>query len=507
MTRASAFRPAFLLPLLLLAVPSPVRGAERTGVLLYRFQSATPAAPVPVTQLLGPLVRDELQKRGPYGVLLRDADDPVIRRAESDQPTREPTQLHHALSVARSLGVRYLVQGLITAYEPPQSDAPGKLTLRLTTASVTSETSRELFVTAEMKVSAKGTEAAKVLGPAARAVAIAIVSEAIPALDRAAPADRAQAAEQARARGADAAAAGVSGQAVQELQGAARLDPENAATHRDLGEALVKQGLLASALLKFREALTLESAAGPPAPPAASAAPQSPNGTGLTAEEQSALRLRLVRGLADRGLFDEAMAEARRGLEHEAGSVPLRLALAEAAVRSGDGPAALAALQPLHADRGPRNSEWNLLAAAYALSNEPARWLDSLVRGAVDGVPEGDQYEAVVRRLDIAFRALADEAEEGERRLLSGQLSVSSYGASVARLQEQTRVTVEYLGRLAFPDGGEAVHEARQVAWAGLLQAAEQGRRFADGGTFDDLAAARGERLRAVARLDSSRLR
>jgi tetratricopeptide (TPR) repeat protein len=493
-----------LLALLLLA-PQTTRAADRSAVLLYRFQSTTPAVPVPVTNVLAPLVRDELQKRGSFVVLIRDPDDPTVRRAEGEQPTTDPTRLHHALQVARSLGARYLVQGTVTAYEAPQASAPGTITLRLTTASVTSEAARDVFVTAEMKVSKKGTAAAQVLGPAARAAAVAIAAEAVPALDRASPADRAQAAEQARARGADAAAAGVSDRAVQELRGAAQLDPQDAATHRSLGEALVKQGLVASALLEFREALTLGETSGQRASPADSAPSSTPgSSSGLSAEERGSLRLRLVRGLMDRSLFDEAMGEARRGLEQEPGSVPLRMALAEAALQAGDGAAALAALTPLHTDRAPRDSEWRLLAAAHSVAGDASRWLDATVRGAVDNVPEGDQYAAVLRRLDLAFRTLADEAEEAERRLLAGRLALSGFQVMSTHAQEQTRVVIAYLDRLAYPEGGAATHESRQAAWAGLARSSEQALRFAAGGTYDDLAVARGERLRAVARLDAA---
>jgi Flp pilus assembly protein TadD len=498
-----------LVSLILFLAPLSSQAADRSSVLLYRFQSATPATPAPVTDMLAPLVRDELQKRGRFAVLLRDPDDPEVRRVEAAQPTREPTRLHHALSVARSLGALYLIQGVITAYEPPQDDQSGKVTFRLTTASVATEVSRDVFVTAEMKASGKGTVAAKVLGPAARAVAVAIATEGIPALDRASPADRAQAADQARARAADAAAAGVAGQAVQELRGAARLDPVDASTHQALGEALVKQGLVASAMLEFREALTLDSAAARPSPSTGSGTVEqsSPQPRRLTAEELSSLRLRLVRGLADRGLWDEAMAESRRGLEQEPDSVPFRLAMADAAVRKGDGAAALDALRPLHARRPPQDSEWNLLAVAYSLLGDAPRWLDSLVRGAVDSVPETGQYAAVIRRLDLVFREMADEAEEAERRLLAGQLAVGTFGAGATRRLEQARGIAEYLDRLAFPDGGEAAHGARQEAWSGLQRSAEQARRFADGGSYDDLAAARGERLRALARLDPARAR
>src|SRR5205085_330789 len=84
------------------------------------------------------------------------------------------------------------------------------------------------------------------------------------------------------------------------------------------------QGLHATGLLEFRQALALEAAGDTPAP------------------EARALRLRVIRALEDRGLWDEAAAEARRGLEREPDSEPLRLALAEAEVRGGDGAAARA---------------------------------------------------------------------------------------------------------------------------------------------------------------------
>src|SRR5205814_9913837 len=115
------------------------------------------------------------------------------------------------LRVARSLGARYVVQGVITAYEAPQAKTPGKVTFRLTVASAETDVSRDLFVTVEMKVPGKGgADAAKVMGPAAKAVATAIMAEAIPGLERASPADRTQAAERARAGGQEA-AAGVAG--------------------------------------------------------------------------------------------------------------------------------------------------------------------------------------------------------------------------------------------------------------------------------------------------------
>src|SRR5207249_933818 len=152
-------------------------------------------------------------------------------------------------------------------------------------------------------------------------------------LQKASPADRAQVAERARTRGREAAVGGATGQAVDDLRRAAKLTPEDAATHIALGDALVKQGMLATALLEFRQALALES------------------GSTAVTPEARALRLRVIRTLGERGLWDEAAAEARRGLDREPESEPLRLALAEAEVRGGDGAAALAALQSLHRQR------------------------------------------------------------------------------------------------------------------------------------------------------------
>jgi tetratricopeptide (TPR) repeat protein len=494
-------RRAPLIALALLMAPVPVSAAERSVILLYGFTSSTPATPQPVPPMVALLLRDELQKNGKYAVLIRDADDPLIARAESEQPTRDPTRIDHALQVARQLGARYVVQGVITAYQAPQATAPGQVTFRLTAASAATDVSRDVFVTAGMKVSGKGAvPAAKILAAAVRAVGTAITAEAIPSLEHATPADRAQAAERSRTRGQDAAASGATPQAVADLRRAARLTPEDAATHAALGEALIKQGMVATALLEFRQALALAEGAGSgePTPPA----PGSP-----PALDPKTLRLRLVRALGERGLWDEAIAEARRGLERDPDSEPLRLAMAEAAIRAGDGAAALAALKQLHAARPPRDAEWNLLADADALVGDAPRWLDALVRGAVAGVPEAGQYAAVIRRLDQVFHALADEAEEAERWMLAGRMSPTDFGTTSRRRAAQAKVVAEYLGRLAYPDDGAAAHEARQEAWSGLLRAGERAVQFASAGSYDDLAAARSERLRALARLEPSRPR
>ena len=57
-------------------------------------------------------------------------------------------------------------------------------------------------------------------------------------------------------------------------------------------------------------------------------------------------------------------------------------------------------------------------------------------------------------------------------------------------------------GRLAFPDDAAAAHEARENAWSGLARAAGQALRFADSGSYDQLAAARAERLQALGELN-----
>ena len=480
-----SFSRAGLLAVTLLLAVLPAAAAERRGVLLYGFGASAAGIPPPIPGIIALLVRDDLEQSGRYAVSLRSTDSPLFLRAESEQPGGDPTQLHQALRVARSLGARYVVQGLITAYEPPQAKAPGKITFRLTAASAETEVSRDVFVTAEVKLAGRGAAAAaKVMGPAARAVATAIMAQAIPSLEHPSPEDRAQAAERARTRGKEAAAGGSAGQAVDELRRAARLTPEDAATHVALGDALVKQGLLASALLEFRQALALETA-------------------GATAGEGvQALRLRVIRTLGERGLWDEAAAEARRGLEREPDSEPLRLALAEAEIRGGDGAEALAALRPLHAHRGPRDTEWSLLAEAYALTGDAPRWLDAVVRGAVAGVAESGQYAAVIQRLDLAFRATVDEAGEAERRIVAGQMSLATFRATSARRAAQAQVVADYLRRLAFPDDAAAAHEARENAWSGLARAAGQALRFADSGSYDQLAAARAERLQALGELN-----
>ncbi len=479
---------ACLAALLLIFAARPVVAAERSIVLLYGFTASSANTPPAIAVTIAVLARDELEKSGKFAVIVRNADDPQFRRVESEQPGVDPTLIHQALRVGRTLGARYVVQGVVTAYEPPRDKAPGKVTLRLIAGDTASDVSRELFVTAEMKVPGRGAAAsAKVLGPAARAVATGIAAEAIPQLERATPADREQAAQRARERGKEAAAGGATREAVDDLRRAARLTPEDAATHGALGEAWVKQGMMATALLEFRQALALDVAGGAPT------------------DAVRALRLRLVRALGERGLWDEAVAEAKRGLDQEPAAEPLRLALAEASLRSGDGAGALAALRSLHGSRAPEGVEWSLLAEAHALMGDAPHWLDAVVRGAVAGVPDAEQYGAVVRRLDLAFHALADDSEEAERRVLAGQLSVSDFGAAASRRGAQAKAAVDYLGRLAFPVNSEAAHMERQAAWAGLARAAERARQFADGGNYDDLASTRGERLRAVAQLEALR--
>jgi Flp pilus assembly protein TadD len=484
--RAPVFRGLGPLLFAVLIVAAPAQAAERSSVLLYDFRATSPNTPPPIAQIVAVLVRDALEKSGRYDATVRNADAPLIRRAESEQPGSDPTQLPQALRVARSLGAKYVVQGLITAYEAPQASHSGKVTFHLTAASSETDVSRDLFVTAEVKPPGKGgADAAKVMGPAVKAVTLAIMNEAIPDLDRATPADRTQAAERARSRGQAAEASGATGQAVDELRRAAKLTPEDSATHIALGEALTKQGRLASALLEFRQALALEAVGDAPA-----------------AKE---LRLRVIRTLGERGLWDEAAAEARRGLEREPGSEPLRLALAQAEVRNGDGAAALADLRLLHAHRAPRDTEWELLADAYALTGDAPRWLDAMVRGSVAGVAEAGQYAAVIQRLDLAFRTLADDANEAERRMLQTQISLASFRRDAARRSAQAQVVADYLGRLAYPTEAATSHAAREAAWVGLSRAAERAVRFTSSGNYDDLAAARGERLRAVARLEGSR--
>jgi hypothetical protein len=122
----------------------------------------------------------------------------------------------------------------------------------------------------------------------------------------------------------------------------------------------------------------------------------------------------------------------------------------------------------------------------------------------VQGVAEADQYSAVIRRLDQAFRSLADEAGEAERRQLAGQLSTSAFAAAALRRQVLAQAAADYLGRLAFPDGAAASHQARQDAWSELARGAERAAHFGQGGSYDDLAAARTERLRAVSLFQSA---
>lgn len=468
----------------------PAGAAERSSLLLYGFAATAPATPPPLPSMIALLIRDELERSGRYTVSIRSADAPLFLRAEAEQPSSDPTQLYQALRVARSLGARFVVQGVITAYEPPQAQASGKITVRVTAASAETEVSRDVFVTAEIKVSGRAAPpAAKVMGPAARAVATAIASEAIPRLADPSPADRAQAAERARARGKEAAAGGSGGQAVDDLRRAARLTPEDAATHVALGDALARQGRLASALLELRQALDLENGAAP------------------SSDEARALRLRVIGALSDQGLWDEAAAETRRGLAQEPGSEPLRLALAEAEIRGGDGAAALAALRPVHAQREPGQKEWGLLSQAYALTGDAPRWLGAVVRGAVVGVAEPDQYAAVIRRLALAFHSLADESGQAERRILAGQMSLTTFRATAARQAAQAQVVADYLGRLAFPEAAAAAHQARQSAWSAFARAAGQAIRFADTGHYDDLAAARTTRLQALDLLDKTPLK
>jgi Tfp pilus assembly protein PilF len=478
--------PAWLLLLALLPA-LPARAAERSGLLLYGFASSAPATPPPIPGILALLVHDELEKGGAYTVTIRSGDSPLFMRAESEEPNSDPTQLHQALRVARALSAQYVVQGVITAYEPPGEKAPGKITLRLTVASAETEVSRNVFVTTGIKIGKRGEAAAKVMAPAAHSIVTALLSEGIPSLQHASPQDRAQAAERARARGKEEAAGGAPGPAVQDLQRAARLAPEDAATHEALGDALVKQGRTASAVMEFRQALALEDA-----------------GAGVPPDT---LRLRVIQLLGQRGLWDEAAVEARRGLERAPDSEPLRLALADAEIHDGDGAAALAALQPLHAHRQPRAAEWRLMADAHALVGDAPRWLDATVRGAVLGVPESGQYAAVIQRLDEAFHGLSDEAAEAERRVLAGQISLSTFRATSARRAAQSQVVVQYLGRLAFPDNAAAAHQAHQDAWAALARAAGEAGQFADTGRYDTLAASHADRLRALSLLGGSRAR
>ena len=109
-----------LLTLALLLASLPARAAERNGILLYGFTSGTPATPQAIAPMVAVLVREELQKGGPYRV--RSATPTILTCREPSRPTRptvDPTQLHHAIRVARSARPQYVVQGLITAYEAP----------------------------------------------------------------------------------------------------------------------------------------------------------------------------------------------------------------------------------------------------------------------------------------------------------------------------------------------------------------------------------------------------
>ncbi len=108
----------------------------------------------------------------------------------------------------------------------------------------------------------------------------------------------------------------------------------------------------------------------------------------------------------------------------------------------------------------------------------------------------------MIRRLDQVFRLLADEAEEAERRILGGQQSVAAFQRTTERRVDQSRLVADYLSRLAFPPSEREAHLAREQAWIGMAKAGEHAARFGAGGTFNDLAAARGERLRAVAHFE-----
>jgi hypothetical protein len=496
---------ALLAGLLLLAA-IPAGAADRIPVLIYRFESIAPTAPPSMPGMMAALVRDELEKRGPYAVSIRTPESPIFRRVESEQPGADPTQLHQAVRVARTLGAAYLVQGSITAYEPPQASGPGKITFRVTVASTATEISRDVAITAEMKIAGRGpAAAAAVLGPATRAVVTAIMVEGIPALQRATPADLEQAADRVRQRGREAAAAGATGQAVTDLRRASGLSPGDASTYVALGEALVKQGHTASALLEFRRALALQEALVPG--PAALSTPPPPGPSTLNPQPSTDLRLRLIRALDEHGLWDEAISEARRGLVRSPDSEPLRLALVEAALCAGEGETALAELRILHRDREPREAEWSFLTEAYALVGDAPHWLESLVRGAVTGVADEGQYLAVMRRLDQAFRAQADEAADAERRILLGQLPSATFAAMAERRAARALAAAEYLGRLAYPERGATAHEAREKAWAGLARAGDRAGRFSSGAAYEELGAARSERLQALSLLNSAPLR
>src|SRR3954471_19778720 len=88
-----------LLTLALLLAPLSARAAERSAILLYGFTSSSPATPQAIAPMVAVLVREELEKGGKYLVQIRNADDPEMLRAESQQPTVDPTRLHQALRV------------------------------------------------------------------------------------------------------------------------------------------------------------------------------------------------------------------------------------------------------------------------------------------------------------------------------------------------------------------------------------------------------------------------
>src|SRR5206468_3403843 len=141
---------------------------------------------------------------------------------------------------------------------------------------------------------------------------------------------------------------------------------------------------------------------------------------------------------------------------------PFRLALIQAAIRAGEGDAALSELRILQRGREPEAGEWSYLTEAYALVGDAPHWLESLVKGAVSGVADEGQYLAVMRRLDQAFRAQVDEATDGERRMLLGRVPAAVFVAMAERRAARARAVAEYLGRLAYPDQSATAHEARE---------------------------------------------
>ena len=230
----------------------------------------------------------------------------------------------------------------------------------------------------------------------------------------------------------------------------------------------MKQGMTATALLEFRQALALAEGIAP------CGVGRERGQPGGEATDVPALRLRIIRALSDRGLWDEAMAEARRGLEREPDSEALRLAWAEA----GDPGRAMApaAWPRSAAARGSTSPGYGMEASGGRprSGGDAPRWLDAMVRGAVAGVPDTGQYEAVVRRLDQAFRRWPMRRQEAERRVLAGQLSPAAFGTAAARRLAQARAVGEYLGRLAYPEESAAAHQAREEGWEGLARAGEQ---------------------------------